>query len=123
MSSIASSPAITIIQNDFVDQMLAGGNTENEAVAGAVAGAYFVFLLIALINFIRERLAQHLLLVFFCAGTYSGAECVVTSPEPCLARLPYSPLLVDWRTSCTIFLRSTCSTHLHTDTMAAMGFR
>lgn len=67
-SGVANSPAITTIQNDFIDQMLGGSAKTNEAVAGVVAGLYFLFLLLSLFNFIRDKKRLHFLLMLFCAS-------------------------------------------------------
>ena len=67
-SALAQSPAIVAITNDFVDQMLAGSDRTNEAVAGVVAGLYFLFLLLSVFNFIRDKKRLQFLLILFCAS-------------------------------------------------------
>lgn len=67
-SGLAQSIAIKSITNDFVDKMLAGSNRTNEAVAGVVAGLYFIFLVMSIINFSREKQRLHFLIIAFCCS-------------------------------------------------------
>lgn len=67
-SGVAQSPAILTITNDFIDKMLAGSDRTNEAVAGVVAGLYFLFLLLSVFNFVKDRKRLQFLLILFCAS-------------------------------------------------------
>lgn len=76
-SGVAQSPAIQTITNDFIDKMLAGSDRTNEAVAGVVAGLYFLFLLLSVFNFVRDRKRLQFLLILFCASK-SGLPTVLS---------------------------------------------
>lgn len=64
---LAASPAIEFIENDFIDEMLAGPRRTNIIVASVAAGVYFLFLLLSLFNLVRDSLGVHALLMMFCA--------------------------------------------------------
>ncbi len=69
-SGVAQSPAILAITNDFIDKMLAGSDRTNEAVAGVVAGIYFLFMLLSIFNFVKDRKSLQFLLILFCASKF-----------------------------------------------------
>ena len=66
----APSPVQALFDSQ-INELLGSGAKSQEAAAGAVAGLYFIFLLITVYNVTRDRIWAHFYILLFTAGTCS----------------------------------------------------
>ena len=77
----APSPVQALLSAQIND-LLGSGAKGQEAAAGAVAGLYFLFLLITVYNVTRDRIWAHFYILLFTAGTDSFSQNELYSLTP-----------------------------------------